>query len=86
MPERTPYQDRIIKNYYQNQDALAMQRLGELATELYLASGKKRTQVWKLLESTLAKLKIPPSRIEHLKQQDDATLVAKLVEELLGKK
>ena len=34
----------------------------------------------------LEKLKVPASRIEHLLKQDNPSLVAKLVEELLAKK
>ena len=34
----------------------------------------------------LEKLKVPAARIEHLVKQDNPSLVAKLVEELLAKK
>ena len=40
MVERTKYQQNIIKRYYNNQDAILTQRLGEQITELYLAEGK----------------------------------------------
>jgi hypothetical protein len=83
--ERSKYQDKIIKNYYQNRDAIALQRLGELVSELYLAEGKARARQWKNVASALEKLKIPPARIEHLVKQDNPSLVAKLVEELMAK-
>jgi hypothetical protein len=35
----TPYQQKIIKRYYGNQDTLQRQRLAELVTELYLSEG-----------------------------------------------
>ena len=85
MAERTKYQQNIIKNYYQNQDAILMQRLGEQVTELYLATGKSREKQWKRVVTTLAKLKIPQSRIDHLVNADNPALLAKLVEELLAK-
>ena len=47
MAERSKFQQNIIKNYYENFDTLQLQRLGELVTELYLATGKKRQQHWK---------------------------------------
>ncbi len=47
MVERTKYQQNIIKNYYQNQDTILLQRLGEQITELYLATGKTRATIWK---------------------------------------
>jgi hypothetical protein len=86
MAERTKYQQNIIRNYYQNQDTIALQKLGEMVTELYLAEGKARERQWKRVVGALEKLKVPASRIEHLQKQDDPTLVAKLLEELLAKK
>lgn len=86
MAERSKYQDKVIRNYYENRDAIALQRLGELVSELYLAAGKARERKWKNVVSALEKLKIQPARIEHLVKQDNPSLVAKLVEELLAKK
>jgi ribosomal protein L18E len=84
--ERSKHQQKIIKNYYENREAISLQRLSELVTDLYLAAGKSRQKQWKNIASALEKLKVPASRIEHLVQSDDASLVAKLVEELLAKK
>ncbi|HEX4131117.1 MAG TPA: hypothetical protein VHZ24_13840 [Pirellulales bacterium] len=85
MVERTKYQQKIIKNYYDNYDTLALQKLGEQVTELYLAEGKKRAATWKRIAGILAKLKVPASRIEHLVKADNPSLLAKLLEELLAK-
>jgi hypothetical protein len=84
--ERSKYQEKIIKNYYEHKDAIALQRLSELVTELYLAEGKGRLKQWKNVVSALEKLKIPQTRIDTLVKQDNPALVAKLVEELLAKK
>lgn len=86
MAEYSKYQQKIIKNYYDHADQIALQRLSELVTELYLAEGKARERHWKSLNGVLEKLKIPATRIEHLKKKDDPALLAKLVEELMGKK
>ncbi len=83
MKERTRHQQRIIRNYYQNREAISLQRLQELVTELYLAEGKKRARQWDYIVAALEKLEVPASRIEHLKKQDDPALIAKLVEELM---
>jgi len=85
MAERSKYQQKIIKNYYDNRGAMSLQRLSELVTELYLAEGKKREQQWKYIVGALENLKIKPQRIARLREQDDPTLLAKLVEELMGK-
>ena len=42
MADFTPYQQKVIKRYYNNQDTIQHQRLAELVAELYLAEGKKK--------------------------------------------
>jgi len=44
MANYSKYQQKVIKNYYQNQDAILLQRLGEQVTELFLAEGKARAK------------------------------------------
>jgi hypothetical protein len=82
MADFTPYQQKVIKRYYDNQGSLARQRLAELVSDLYLATGKKRQRVWTALETAMQKLGIPQTRIDHLKKQDNPALVAELVKEL----
>ena len=82
MAKRTSHQDKIIRNYYQHRDAIALQRAQELVTELFLANGKKRARFWEQLKPHLAALNIARETIEHVVQQDDPKLVA----ELLNKK
>jgi hypothetical protein len=80
--ERTPYQERVIRNYYDNRKLIALQRAQELVTELYLSQGKQRKQHWKHLASHLEVLGVKPSIIQHLVQQDKPELVAKLLKSL----
>lgn len=82
----TPYQQKIIKRYYGNQDTLARQRLAELVGELYLAEGKKKAKLWQQAGEAMKKLEVPTNRIEHLLKQQNPTLVAELVKELEGKR
>ena len=49
MAKRTKFQEKVIRNYYQNREAIAVQRLQELVTELYLTKGKKHKQHWKTI-------------------------------------
>jgi hypothetical protein len=79
------YQQKIVKNYYDNRESVSLQRLSELVTELYLAEGKGRERQWKYILAVLDKLKIPADRIAHLQKKDDPALLAKLVEELMAK-
>lgn len=85
MAEFSKYQQKIIKNYYDNQDTLLLQKLGEQVTELYLAEGKARAKRWATVVSAMQKLKVPASRIEQIQKKDDPALVAKVLEELLAK-
>ncbi|MEE8451761.1 MAG: hypothetical protein V3R99_07590 [Thermoguttaceae bacterium] len=83
MPKRSSYQQRVIRNYYDNRDAIMVQRLGDLVTDLFLAEGKARVKLWKRVATTLEKLKVPADRIEHLVQSDNPTLLANELKELL---
>jgi hypothetical protein len=82
MADFTPYQQKIIKRYYDNQDTIQSQRLAELVTDLYLSEGKKRQRVWKSIVAALEKLKVPQSRIDHVLKQDNPALVAEIVKEI----
>ncbi len=85
MPKRSNYQDRVIRNYYQNRDEIMLQRLGELVTELFLAEGKAKSRLWKRAGEVLAKLKIPSDQIQHLVRSDNPTLLANTLKTLLQK-
>lgn len=83
MQERTPYQSKIIKRYYDHRGDIMRQKLAELVTELYLADGKKRERVWKRIEAALTNLGIAPERIEHLVASNNPSLLAQFVEKEL---
>jgi len=78
----TPYQRKIIERYYKNLDAIQYQRLSELATDLYLAQGKKRDRLWSRVEESLRKLEFPESRIELLLKRRDPALLVGILKEL----
>lgn len=84
MKDRSPYQQRVIKDYYKNREAIALQRLSELVTELYLAEGKRRDKVWERITAALENLGLKPERIEHLRKQDKPEVLARVVEECMA--
>ncbi len=84
MTERTKHQQKIIRNYYENRDSIALQRVQELVTELYLSEGKKRQKYWESLRLHLGKLGVKEATIDNMVQQDDPQLVAQLVQKLAG--
>jgi hypothetical protein len=85
MAEYSKFQQKVIKNYYENRDTLALQRVQELVTELYLSEGKKRIKHWDSLALHLGKLGVKPDVVAHLRQQDKPELVATLVKKLIEK-
>jgi hypothetical protein len=86
MAERTKYQERIIRNFYENREAISLQRAQELVTELYLAEGKKRAKYWEQLAVHLQKLGVGQETIDHLITQGKPELVATLIKKLMDKK
>jgi len=86
MAKRSPYQQRVIRDYYRNQDAILIQRLGDLVTDLYLAEGKARVRLWKRVATTLERLRVPGDQVRHVVESDNPTLLANLLKQLLGKK
>jgi acetylornithine deacetylase/succinyl-diaminopimelate desuccinylase-like protein len=86
MEKRTRFQEKAIRNYYQNREAIAVQRLQELITELYLSEGKKRERHWKNVATHLQALGVKADQIERLVKQDKPEVVAKLVKTLEEKR
>lgn len=85
MADHTPYQKKIIDRYYRNFDAIAFQRLSELASDLYLAEGKQKDRLWKRVEEALKKIEFPESRIVHLMEKREPQLLVGILKELDGK-
>ncbi len=83
MAKRSNYQDRVIRNYYENRDTIMLQRLGELVTDLFLAEGKAKTRLWKRVAEVLEKLEVPKDQVQHLVRSDNPTLVANMLKKLL---
>ena len=82
----SPYQQKIIKRYFENYDAIKSQRLADLAGELYLAEGKKRDRLWTQAAEILTKMEFPASRIEHLLSRREPELLVGIIKELDAQK
>jgi hypothetical protein len=85
MADYSKFQQKVIKRYYDNRDDIALQRVQELVTELYLSEGKKRSKHWDSVALHLGKLGVKPAVIDHLRTQDKPELVATLVKKLIEK-
>jgi hypothetical protein len=85
MADYSKHQQNIIRNFYDNRESIALQKLQENVTDLYLAEGKKRQAVWKRIVGHLEKLGISQKEIDHVVAEDNPVLVANIVERVLGR-
>ncbi len=83
MADHSPYQQKLIKRFYNNRPQIDRQRLAELVTNLYLTTGKKKQQsMWEQAAETMKRLGVPPSRIEHVLGTGDPAQLAEVVKEI----
>ncbi len=72
------YQKRLIKNYYENLDKIALARLSELVSKIYLAESESEKEIlWKQAESALKKLKVPQKIAQHIIKSRSPEILAK---------
>jgi hypothetical protein len=84
--EYSQYQKDVISNYYQNLDAIALQKLSELVSELFLAdSDTKRDRLWQRAHKAMLNLKIPPDIIAHIMAKKDVQILAKNLNDWLAR-
>ncbi|MGD8500278.1 MAG: hypothetical protein PVJ86_06505 [Phycisphaerales bacterium] len=80
--EYSQYQKAVISGYYNNLDAIMLQKLGELVTELYLADTQaKQERLWQRTHKAMVKLKVPPAIIDHIMERKDVEILAKNLED-----
>lgn len=81
--EYSRYQRGIIQRYYEHADTIALQKLSEIVSDLYLAEGGKANQLWKSAAASLTKL-APENdpRVAKVLKEKSVTGLAKLVGDL----
>lgn len=85
--EYTKYQQKVINNYYQNIDTIALQRLQEMITELYLVeTDKKKEALWQRVHKAMINIKVHPDIINHIMTRRDVQVLARNVEQWQKKK
>ncbi len=83
--EYSAYQRDVISRYYDNIDAITLDRLQELVSQLYLADSKLRqTQLWERVHKAMLRLKVKPAIIEHIMNKKDVVILAKNLEDWLN--
>lgn len=83
MAKKTSFQQKAIRRFYDNREAIAVQRLQELVTELYLTEGKKRQRHWTHVSTHLNALGMKQEQIDKLVAKDNPELVANLIKDFM---
>ena len=87
MGDFTPHQKKIINRYYEHRDDIALTRLGEIVTELYLAASEaKAKQLWKRAATALTALGVAKLVIDRVVAQGKVEVLAEHLRDLQGKR
>ncbi|MHC4862036.1 MAG: hypothetical protein ACYTDY_18305 [Planctomycetota bacterium] len=79
----TPYQKGIARRYYENREAISTQKLGEIVSELYLAtSQKKADQLWERARKALENAGANKVWLERVVAERNVGGLAEIVKEL----
>ena len=79
----TPYQQKVIRRFYENKDLRLIQKLGELVSNLYIETNeKKRESGWKRINEILIDLKVHPHEVEFLTKDKNLTVISKKLAEM----
>ena len=82
--EYSKYQQQVIRDYYKNKDTIALTRLQELVTELYLAdTAAKKKRLWEQVEKNLTKLKIKQEVKSRILETQNLKILAQNLQEWL---
>jgi len=76
------HQQGIIKRYYEHLDTIALQRLGELVSDLYLAEGVRAKRMWDSAAAALRKVAEDEPEVARILAQKDIPGLARLLTEL----
>ena len=78
------HQQDVISRYYDNIESIALQKLGELLTELYLTQDEaKKERLWQRVKKAMEKLKVKPKIIAHIMAKRDVEILAKNLQDWL---
>ena len=83
MTDHTPYQKGIIRRYYEHRDTLALQKLGEIVSDLYVETAPRKVdRAWSRVRAQLLAAGVHPHQAGSIVDDRDLGALAKLVGEL----
>jgi Leucine-rich repeat (LRR) protein len=79
----TKYQQKAIRNFYDNKGLRLVQKLGELVSNLYLETNEKKKETgWKKIKKMLTDLKVHPGEVEYLTKDKKLSMISKKLDEI----
>ena len=79
----TPYQRKVIKNFYENKDLRLVQKLGEIVSNLYVETDEiKKASGWKKIKKILNDLQVHPQEVEYLTKDNNLAVISKKISEI----
>ncbi len=79
----TPHQQGIIKRYYEHRDTLALQRLAEIVSDLYVeTSAAKVARAWKAAHKQMLAAGVHKHEAQTILDEQDLGALARLVARL----
>ena len=83
MAEHSAYQRGVIKRYYEHRDTIAVHKLGETLSNLWLEKKKSKvTQLWETAYKLLQQAGVPINEACVIVEDRDVNKLAKIVGEL----
>ena len=80
MKKHSAYQQKLIRNYYKNREAIMVQSLGEIVSELWLAPDEfRRRQLWGRAAKALRNLGVTEEEITPLVESRDEKALARFI-------
>jgi hypothetical protein len=80
----TSYQQGAVARYYDNIDAIKLQRLQEIVTELYLAETEaKKKRLWEQAAKAMMQIKVPKGIMAHILEKRSAEVLAENINDWL---
>jgi hypothetical protein len=74
------HQKKIVDRYYEHRDTIAVNKLGEIVSELYLTdSAKKQQQLWDRAATQLKHTDADEREVRRICEQRDLQALAQLV-------
>ncbi len=83
MPDYTPFQKGVIKRYYEHRDTIALQKLAETVSNLYVETNEtKMKRAWTLARKHMLAAGVHEHYADTIVGERDLGELAKVVSEL----